>query len=215
MGGQWPLIVQRLRRDGSYRRAFAEAFGVGRAAITPDKVATALADFQRSLLVGSSKFGRWTQGKGKLNPLEALGHAIFFDLADDPLGNYAALPTGECAHCHLPPAFTDYKFHNNGLDEHERLEDFTDRGRGGITGLAFDNGKFRTPGLRNLSRTAPYMHDGRFATLMEVVEHYDRGGHYAANRSPNVRPLGLTKREKEALVAFLLTLDGDSGVNDQ
>ena len=74
------------------------------------------------------------------------------------------------------------------------------------SGRASDIGKFKTPSLRNVARTAPYMHDGRFATLEAVIDHYDSGGHYAENVNPNVRPLHLTERDKADLIAFLHTL---------
>ena len=132
-----------------------------------------------------------------------------------PTSRAAASPTchgGECAHCHTPPHFTNQRYENNGLDAVYDLADFTDPGRGGVNGVRYDRGRFRNPGLRNVALTAPYMHDGRFATLAEVIDHYNTGGKYAENRSANIRPLGLDTVQRAALVAFLQTLTDSSFV---
>ncbi len=129
---------------------------------------------------------------------EENGFAIFMDEAK-----------GDCFHCHGSnnnPLWTDNKFHNNGLDA-----TFTDLGLGAVTGDPNDNGKFKSPSIRNLAYTAPYMHDGRFATLDDVINHYSEG----LKRSPTIDPLmkkvnqggvGLSIKEKADLKAFLLTL---------
>jgi cytochrome c peroxidase len=211
MGGSWPEVIARIQEDTAYVAAFREAFGTP--AIDSLRVGRALAQYQRSLVSSDSKYDRVLRGEANYTERERLGHAIFFDLADDPDGPFAGLPKGECAHCHTPPHFSNLGFANNGLDGATELTDFPDPGRGAVTGRVYDNGLFRTPGLRNVARTAPYMHDGRFATLAEVVEHYDSGGHYAENRSPNIRRLGMNTEEKAALVAFLLTLTDTSFVS--
>ncbi|MTB53340.1 c-type cytochrome [Lewinella sp. W8] len=216
MGGSWELALDRLQRHPDYRERFRAAFGLSRAeAIQRDHVGKALAQFQRALISGNSKYDRVQMGRASFTEAEALGEAIFFDFADDPTGPYAALPTGECAHCHTPPHFTNQQFANNGLEEARALTDFTDRGRGMVSGTPFDFGRFRTPPLRNVALTAPYMHDGRFQTLEEVIAHYNRGGHYAENKSPNVVPLGLDSTEAAALVAFLTTLTDSAFLNNQ
>ena len=111
----------------------------------------------------------------------------------------------DCFHCHGGPLFSDHRFHDNGLGEEK------DYGLGAITGNASDRGKFATPGLRNISLTAPYMHDGRFATLEEVVAHYNKGVKRTPNLDPNLAKhpdtgLGLSDADQAALVAFLKTL---------
>lgn len=98
------------------------------------------------------------------------------------------------------------EFHNNGIQEVDNLEDFKDSGRGLLTSNKYDNGKFRVSSLRNIALTAPYMHDGSIKTLEEVLDHYNSGGHFAENVSPNVRPLQLNKKDKADLLAFLNTL---------
>ena len=215
MGGDWPTVIQRLRRHPRYAPAFRRAFGLAAdRELTPDHVGKALAQFQRSLISNDSKYDRVQRGQDTFTAQEELGHAIFFDLADEPDPQWRGLPTGECAHCHSPPHFTDQRFFNNGLDEAANLDDFADAGRGAVTGLRTDNGKFRTPGLRNVAVTAPYMHDGRLTDLRAVVDHYDSGGHYAENRSPNVYRMGLSEEQKQALVAFLRTLTDSAFLNN-
>lgn len=214
MGGSWQLIISKLRRHPDYWLQFQRAFGLKEIAeLNPDHIGKALAQYQRSLISADSKYDKVQRGEAIFTEEEALGNAIFFDLADEANpGKYAAIPTGECAHCHIPPHFTNQLFFNNGLDEALSLDDFEDLGRGPISGSKYDNGKFRTPSLRNVALTGPYMHDGRFTTLEEVVDHYDSGGHYAENRNPNIFPLGLSPDQHRALIAFLQTLTDTSFV---
>ena len=142
--------------------------------------------------------------------LEEEGRELFFIEFVEP----GVLHPG-CSHCHNAPLFADNQFHNNGLDEAQSLNDFIDLGRGGANGNVFDNGKFRTPTLRNIALTAPYMHDGRFETLEEVIDHYASGGHPAENKNPNITGFELTQRKKDALVAFMRTLTDESFINDE
>lgn len=215
MGGDWPTIIARLRKHPDYAEALRSAFGLASIRqINPDHVGKALAQFQRSLVSYNSKYDQVLREEVTYTPSEARGHAIFFDEADfsdDP--TIAALPVGECAHCHTAPHFTNQQFFNNGLDEAPTLTEFADFGRGAVTGNHYQNGLFRTPGLRNISLTAPYMHDGRMTTLEEVIDHYNSGGHYGENRSANVRPLKLSDRDKTDLIAFLHTLTDTVFVN--
>ena len=125
-----------------------------------------------------------------LSPAARRGHDLFFGKAG-------------CDACHGGFLFTNQRFENKGL----ALADVrADSGRARITGLAADYGQFKTPSLRGVGETAPYMHDGRYATLADVIEHYDRGGDGVRGQSPDVRPLHLTEEEKTALVAFLESL---------
>lgn len=215
MGGDWPTIISRLRKHEYYGTALQEAFGLASVRdINPEHVGKALAQFQRSLVSFNSKYDLVQRGEAEFTESEARGEAIFMDesdFSDDP--EIKALPVGECAHCHIPPHFTNQRFFNNGLDEAPSLTEFPDLGRGAVTGNIYQNGLFRTPGLRNTALTAPYMHDGRFKNLEEVIEHYNTGGHYAENRSANVRPLGLSERDKQDLIAFLGTLTDTVFIN--
>lgn len=215
MGGSWPSVISKLRRHPDYWPAFRAAFGLTeKRELNPDHVGKALAQFQRSLISSDSKYDRVQRGEAAYTETEALGAAIFFDLADEPDPEFHGLPTGECAHCHVPPHFTNQRFFNNGLNEVLDLEDFPDKGRGAITRGTYDNGKFRVPGLRNVALTAPYMHDGRMKTLTEVVRHYNSGGRYAENKDANVYEIGLSPDQEVAVVAFLQTLTDSSFVNN-
>lgn len=215
MGGDWPSIISRLRRHANYWPRFKEAFGLQEVQdLTPDHVGKALAQFQRSLISGNAKYDRVKRGEATYTEAEALGHAIFFDFADDKDGPFAKLPTGECAHCHTPPHFTNQRFFNNGIDQAMALTDFPDPGRGAISNNQYENGLFRAPGLRNVALTGPYMHDGRMKTLEEVLAHYNSGGNYAENKSANVFPLGLSSEQEQAIIAFLRTLTDEEFLNN-
>lgn len=207
MGGDWPSTIAKLRQHPQYGPDFLAAFGLSEVReITPDHVGKALAQYQRSLISYNSQYDQWKRGEKDLSPAQERGRAIFFDEADLGSGEYANFPVGECAHCHTAPHFANQRFFNNGLDEAPTLAEFKDLGRGGVTRNKYENGLFRVPSLRNVALTAPYMHDGRFQTLEAVIDHYNSGGHYAENRSPNVRPLGLSEQNKSDLIAFLNTL---------
>ena len=204
MDHDWASVERDLRGHPDYPARFRRAFGIERAGeIDRELVAKALAQFERSITSGTSEFDRVVYGvEGFLSDLEEEGRFLFF-----------AEPSTEhpgCAHCHNAPAFADVDltggFRNNGLDSATEVTDFVDLGRGVVTGNPFDNGKFRAPTLRNVELTAPYMHDGRFATLDEVLDHYASGGHYSPTLDPQILPFRLDDRRRAALKAFLLTL---------
>ena len=113
----------------------------------------------------------------------------------------------KCVICHNGSAFTDSRFHNIGVKQHGPLKE--DLGRYNVTKEGFDKGAFKTPGLRHISRSAPYMHDGSEATLEDVIEFYDRGGDVEKNRSAFITPLELSSQEKKDLVEFLKALEGE------
>lgn len=203
MGADPIGIDRRLRAHPVYGPALARLEGTG----DEWPWVIALAQFQRSLISATAKYDRVRRGEAEYTAAEQRGFDIFFDVG-------GGVPTGDCGHCHTEPHFTNRAFENNGLDEATTLDDFPDRGRGEVTGVAFQNGMFRVPTLRNVELTAPYMHDGRFATLEEVVDHYNSGGQYAANVNANVHPLGLSARDRADLIAFLKTLTDSSFVNN-
>ena len=190
MGEDWDRVVAKLERHAEYPALFARAFGD--ASIDRRRVVQAIAQFERTLISADSKYDRWLAGQAEFTSEEERGFILFHTEA------------GDCFHCHVAPLFTDNEFHNNGLDL-----DPPDEGLAALTGKRLDRGKFRTPTLRNVEYTAPYMHDGRFQTLEEVVEHYDSGFHRTILTDPLllVRPnLDLGPADKRALVAFLKTL---------
>lgn len=200
----WPNVEQKLRRHPLYPELFRKAFGIEHTCeITKELVAKAIAQFERILVSsGRSKYDRRINGEPGVffTESELRGFDMFFDISPE-------MPDAECGHCHNVPFFTTNDYFNNGIEEVEGLDDFPDKGRGEVTGNIFDNGKFRAPTLRNITLTAPYMHDGRFQTLEEVLDHYNSGGHYADNRDPLIRPLGLTEEQKADIINFLKTLE--------
>ena len=111
-------------------------------------------------------------------------------------------------------SFAESSFFNNGITEAATFADFPDKGLGEVTGIPSDNGLFRPPTLRNIALTAPYMHDGRFATLEEVIDHYKSGGHSSPNVSANIQPFTLTDEDRDNLIAFLHTLTDTSFINN-
>ena len=196
MGSTWPDVVAKLQDHASYPDLFEQAFGTTR--IDSVAVTKALAQYERTLISANSKFDKFLLGEVDLTPEEQNGFDVFMDEA-----------RGDCFHCHgsdKNPLWTDNDFHNNGLDAV-----ITDIGLGAVTGDPADHGKFRSPSLRNLAFTAPYMHDGRFETLEQVINHYSEG----LKDSPTIDPLmkkvalggvGLTPKDKSDLKAFLLAL---------
>lgn len=184
----------------NYSSLFAAAFGSPE--ITPEKIGLAIESFVLTLTSFDSKFDRVLRGEEKFDVAEQRGFALFMTEYDPRRGQFGA----DCFHCHGGALFQSQTFANNGLDA-----EFNDIGRGKITGKDFDKGKFATPSLRNIALTAPYMHDGRFATLEEVVEHYSTGVKRSATLDPNLakHPDGgvpLSAADKQALVAFLKSL---------
>ena len=147
----------------------------------------ALASYVRSILSGNSAFDRFVSGDRS-----ALS-------ADEQRGLQVFRGKGNCTACHVGPAFTDERTHNTGIAW--RTGTLADEGAG--------NGAFKTPTLREVSRTAPYMHDGSLATLEDVVDFYDRGGNPNPHLDAEVRPGRFTPEEKRALVAFLKALNGE------
>lgn len=193
-------LVKKLNTDTNYHRLFANAFGSGE--ISPDRIARALEQFLLVQVSFDSKFDRVMQGKGQFTSQELRGFQLFHTEYDPYHGQYGA----DCFHCHGGALFQSQSFANNGLDSK-----FEDPGRYVMTKLEGDRGKFAVPSLRNVAVTGPYMHDGRFRTLEEVVEHYCTGMKRSATLDPNLakHPDGgvpLNASDKLALVAFLKTL---------
>jgi cytochrome c peroxidase len=191
--------VAKIAADTDYHRLFANAFGSPE--ITPDKIARALEQFLLVQVSFDSKFDRVMNGAAKFTDEERRGFVLFNTEYDPYHGQYGA----DCFHCHGGPMLQSQSFANNGLDSA-----FRDLGRFTVTKRAGDEGKFAVPSLRNVAVTAPYMHDGRFRTLEEAVEHYCTGMKRSATLDPNLakHPDGgvpLSAEDKRALVAFLKT----------
>jgi len=192
--------AQRRVPTANYPALFTAAFGSPE--ITAEKIGLAFEQFLLTLTSFDSKFDRAMHGEEKLNVDEQRGFELFMTEYDPRTGRYGA----DCFHCHGGALFSDHQFHNNGLGW-----DDSDLGRSKVTKLETDKGKFSTPSLRNVALTAPYMHDGRFATLEDVIDHYNSGVKQSATLDPNLAKhptsgLGLSAEDKRALVAFLKTL---------
>jgi cytochrome c peroxidase len=199
MHADWDAVVSRLQRHPAYPARFGAAFGTS--TIHRDLVVRAIAQFERTLISSNARFDRFNRNQLQLTPMEEAGRKLFFTEKAD------------CFHCHGNVLGTDHRFHNVGADPSN-----SDPGRGAITGQASDMGLFKTPTLRNSAFTAPYFHNARYATLREVIEHYNNGVSGVANLDPLIRPagvgLGMTSAEIDSLLAFILTLSDSSFLAD-
>jgi len=205
MGHSLKGVENKLMRYPAYRDAFTRAFGSGH--VTFEMVARAIASFERTLVSGNSPFDRYYYGHEE-NALSASAKRglLVFTRADK----------GNCAACHEIgkdyALFTDNKFHNVGVGVHN--EQPTDLGRWAVTKNDADRGAFRTPTLRNIARTGPYMHDGSLKTLKEVVDFYIGAGNSNPYLDKRIKPLDfLTGQERADLVAFLESLTGETPAN--
>jgi len=181
-------LAERLSQIPEYQLAAQSCYNRD---MDPYVITRAIANFERSLISGNSRYDRFAQF-GVFNALSASernGMNLFFS------------DRTNCASCHGDFNFTLNEFENNGL-----YEIYRDSGRMRLTGLESDRGRFKVPTLRNISVSGPYMHDGYLETLEEVVAHYNNGGSNHPNKSELIRPLGLTEEERHDLESFLRTL---------
>jgi cytochrome c peroxidase len=186
-------LVAKISSIDGYKTMFKKVFATD--TITKEQAGKAIATFQRTLISGNSAFDRFDyDGDIKaISEAAQRGRKLFFDKA-------------RCNLCHFGTNFSDEKFHNVGIGWDKEAVDV---GRFNVTKDTKDIGAFKTPTLREISRTAPYMHDGRFATLTDVVDHYNQGGVKNPFLDNQVIPLNLTDAEKGDLVEMLLTLNGE------
>lgn len=206
------ITAQILSETNEYPALFEKAFGTNE--ITPQKITKALAQFERTLISKNSNYDKYLRGEYQPTEQELRGIQLFFTHPDAERG----IRGGNCGDCHLGSLTSGSTLgfeglHNNGLDDDANLKE----GLFAVTQNSFDKGKFRTPSLRNIALTAPYMHDGRFQTLEEVIEHYDNGIKKSQTLSslitaasnefindPNGEVnLFLTEQEKKDIIAFL------------
>jgi cytochrome c peroxidase len=181
----------RLAADPEYSQAFAAAFD---GEPTAERLAFALAGYVRTILSGDSPYDRYLAGdESALSAAQKRGLALFRGKA-------------ACAVCHVGPNLTDERFHNTGVGWANG--DWADPGRAAVSGDAADRGAFKTPPLREVARSGPYMHDGSLATLEDVIEFYDEGGKANPNLDLDMQPLRLSEQEKADLAAFLQALSG-------
>jgi len=185
-------VLRRLEREPDYRERFKAAFQDGE--ISAPNLARAIASYVRTLRSGDSPFDRFFAGDSTALSTEAReGFQLFVGRA-------------RCSLCHSGPTLTDRSFHNTGVAWRDGV--LADSGRAAVTGTREALGAFKTPSLRNVARTAPYMHDGSIATLEEVLEFYNDGGSVNPYQDPDIHPLNLTTTERSALLAFLRSLSG-------
>lgn len=213
MGQMMQTSVQKLRRTKLYPELFNQAFGKEEG-INGVTIIKAIAQFERTLISANSKYDQYLQNKYQPTALELRGMALFNDAPQPAKGIRGA----NCARCHGGVKSYMELFHNNGLDSIPK-----DGGIADLTGLPGDVGRFKAPTLRNIALTAPYMHDGRFKTLQEVIDHYSEHVKESASLSAilkgesnelNGKTLLLHADEKQAIIAFLNMLNDDTFIHD-
>jgi len=209
MNLDWEEAERRISSSAIYRKLFSRAFGEKK--IDSVRIAMAIAQFERTLISHNSKYDQAIRGEAFFTKDEAEG----FEIVNDQT-------RGDCLHCHTTdadPLGTTGNFSNNGLDEYDDPLGYKDAGRGKVNGKSEDFGKFRIPSLRNVALTGPYMHDGRFQTLEEVINFYSEGVHVTANVDSKMEfayrgGAQLTVEEKRKAIAFLRTLTDENFVRN-
>lgn len=210
----WNDASARLQSDINYSNDFFTVFGTTE--IDSTHVAKAIAQFIRTMVSGESKYDVMYKYENGL-PLSPTEQTIWQTITVEEWAGFdlfKSLNGADCLHCHSGPLAQVQKFSNNGLDA-----TFSDPGRMGVTGNPNDEGKFKVPTLRNIALTAPYMHDGRFATLEDVVEHYSTGINQSATIDPLIEfaaqgGVQLDSQEKDLLIQFLNTFTDNNFVNN-
>lgn len=223
MGLSLEEAVERIQNSRDYPERFEEAFGSN--VVTAENIGKALAQFQRTLVSSNSKYDKYLRGEAQFTEQEQLGFELFFTHPEPGI----ELRGANCGDCHsliLQKGSNEgfNGFHNNGLDTDAEMS----AGLETVTGDSDDRGKFKTPSLRNIALTAPYMHDGRFQTLEEVMDHYNEHVQMSETLSPLIQvasneddlpdgvvELRLTDEEKQAVIAFLHTLSDTEFVEDE
>ena len=192
MGMTADLVVQRIRGIKGYAPLFAAAFGDD--AVTFDRIARAIATFERTIVSGNSPYDRYLAGDKSALTKQQKDGLDFFN------------KKGECAECHSGANFTDEKFANVGIGMDQN---HPDSGREGVTAKRADLGRFKVPTLRELDARAPYMHDGSVKTLGEVLDLYAKGGLPNPHLDTRLTPFYLDEQTKQDLLAFLNALKGE------
>lgn len=196
-------VVAKLAEVKQYRDQFMRAFGSEE--ITPLRISLAMEQFMMSIVSNRSKYDRYLAGEIQLTESEERGRRLFFTEYNPFFPDSSG---ADCAHCHGGFNFENDMYMNNGLNSDAEVRD---EGRSKVTGDPGDKGKFKVTSLRNIELTAPYMHDGRFSTLAEVIDHYDHGLKASATLDPALeqtreKGLMLSETDKSDLIAFLRTL---------
>jgi len=193
-------VVEKIQRSKTYPENFNRAFGASE--ITSQRMLFALSQFMSVMISSNSRYDHDVRSEGEVLSTEELeGLALF---------------KNKCSSCHATDLFTDGSFRNNGLDAEFKL----DSGRAHITELAKDKGKFNVPGLRNAELTSPYMHDGRFKTLKQVLDHYSNGVNDSETLDPLLKQgtstgIALSEDEKIKIIAFIIALTDKTFIEDK
>lgn len=182
---------ERIMKIPGYRALFKEVFGDEECKV--ENIAKAIATFERTILSGNSPYDHYLAGDKKA-------------MTEEQIHGYAVFKSSRCVNCHTPPFFIDNKFHNIGVGMDKQNPDV---GRYAITKNEKDWGAFKTPTLREVENTYPYMHDGSSKTLEEAIDFYDKGGIPNRNLDPLMKPLNLSEKDKKALLSFLKALNGE------
>lgn len=188
-------VVSKLSASGKYKQLFTKAFGDD--LVNSQRIFKAIAQFMGTMYSYNSKYDAVKAGKESFTPQENSGYNLFAQ---------------KCASCHTEPLFSDYQFRNNGLSVNVL---YNDSGRAHITGNATDRYKFKTPSLRNIEKTAPYMHDGRFTSLDQCLEHYNSGIIISPTLDTQLQSgIILSAQNKADIIAFLKTLTDTKFLTD-
>lgn len=186
-------VILKLKASSNYRQMFKSAFGSD--TITSQRMLLAFTQFMALMVSSNSKYDKVKNGQATFSTNESAGYNLFIQ---------------KCASCHKEPLMSDFSYRNNGLDSI-----FTDNGRGHITNDVNDNGKFKVPSLRNVELSRPYMHDGRFKTLDQCLEHYNSGIKQSTTLDSSlITGIPLTNQNKLDIISFLKTLTDNSFIND-
>ena len=189
-------VIKKLKLNATYRADFQKAFGD--TVISADRILKSLAQFTGLMISSDSRYDRYINGTDTFSEAEKNGLQLFRE---------------KCATCHKEPLLTDNSYRNNGLKPDSALND---KGHGAITGVESDNYKFKVPGLRNIERTYPYMHDGRFRKLNDVLNYYGEPENFTKNADRKIAHIGrLSEQDKKCLLAFLLTLTDKTFLYDR
>lgn len=205
----WEIAVKRIQKKPFYRQLFKEAFGISK--IDSTHVAYAIAQFERTLLSYNSKYDKATQGVTILSADEYAGFVLMNDMTK-----------GDCLHCHTTDGNglgTTGKFSNNGLVNAKRVSDYFDSGRGAVSRKENEIGQFKIPSLRNVALTAPYMHNGKFKSLEEVLDFYSEKVNNCVNIDSKMTAahqggVKLTTEEKRKIICFLNALTDSSFITN-
>jgi len=205
-------VISKLSATTTYPAQFIRAFGD--AEITSERMSLAMEQFMNSIISNQSKYDKFLDGQATLTESEERGR-VLFSAEYNP--GFPEISGADCAHCHGGNNFDNNRYMNNGLDADGDQDDI---GREAVTGEPRDRAKFKVPSLRNIELTAPYMHDGRFQTLEEVIDHYDHGIVISETVDPALvysaqTGLQLTEQDKINLINFLKTLTDEEMIADK